>query len=109
LDRNKLTYIPDAPRVAEQGFPQNFDWNFLPAKFFDSKMKAAFSEINLSSIPLPSRLGNDLNGNGMKASSSAFEILSKSNGNLNGKDFDSGHEEAVKEISLKASRPRTFK
>lgn len=29
LDRSLLTIIPEAPRIAQQGFPPNFDWSFI--------------------------------------------------------------------------------
>lgn len=29
LDRSNLTVVPEAPRIAQQGFPPNFDWSFI--------------------------------------------------------------------------------
>jgi hypothetical protein len=63
-------------------------------------MKPANSEMNLSS---------NLNGNAMKTSNSAFEILSMSSSNLN--EVEGEVEEVVqKKKDVKAvDRPRTFK
>lgn len=62
-------------------------------------MKVASSEMNL---------GSNLNGNGMKASASAFEILSRSNSN-----GDEDKEEAKDVVEKKkvqaVERPKTFK
>lgn len=100
IDRSLLTNVPDAPRIAEQGFPPNFDWKFLPAKFYDSRMKSTVSELNLSS----------LNENGMKAASSAFELLSRSNSNLNEEPEQEPQEEVVeKKSAKKINRPKTFR
>lgn len=99
LDRSLLIVVPDAPRIAEQGFPPSFDWKFLPAKFYNTSLKPANSEINLSS---------NLNGNSMKTSNSAFEILSRSNSNL--VEGEGEAEEIVEKKEIKAvERPRTFK
>jgi hypothetical protein len=100
-----LVVVPDAPRIAEQGFPSSFDWKFLPAKFYaDSPMKPAHSDFNLSS---------NTNGNGMKPSNSAFEILSRSNSN-GVEDEPEPAPEVKEEVVVKKSakavnRPRTFK
>lgn len=101
-----MTFIPDAPRVAEQGFPPSFDWKFLPAKFYDTQMKNSTSEMNL----------NGLNGNvvnGMKASSSAFEILRNSTNDLREEEPEAEPEPEPEEVVVrrsakKVSRPRTF-
>lgn len=94
--------MPDAPRIAEQGFPATFDWKFLPPKFFSSSaMKGAVSEFNL----------NSMKSNGMKPSASAFEILSRSNTNLS----ENTHEEEQVDESFeqkeieKIERPKTYK
>lgn len=95
--------VPEAPRIAEQGFPPSFDWKFLPAKFYaDSPLKPAHSEINLSS---------NLNGNGIKPSVSAFEILSNSSGNLIEDEPEVVVVEEVVVVTKKSSkgRPKTFK
>lgn len=99
-----LTVIPEAPRIAEQGFPPNFDWKILPAKFYDSRMKSTVSEFNLSSNP---------NENGMKASSSAFELLSRSNSDSNLIEEPAEVTEevpvVVKKSARRSGRPKTFK
>ena len=109
LDRSLLTFIPDAPRISEQGFPPNFDWKFLPAKFYDSRMKSTVSEFNLSSV----------NENGMKAANSAFELLSRSNSNLNEEEPrqqpetkvepEPKEEVVAKKSAKKSARPKTFR
>jgi hypothetical protein len=88
-----LTVIPDAPRVAEQGFPPHFTWDILPAKFYDAPIRASHSEYNLSSNPSDSKV--------LKPSASAFDIIG-SNGNdiLNG-----GDEEDVQKVENE--RPMT--
>lgn len=106
MDRSFLSVIPEAPRIAEQGFPPNFDWKFLPAKFYDKKMSFTQSDLNLSS---------NVNENGMRASSSAFDILSRSNSNLNEAgpdapteaDPEAKEETLVKKSAKKSSRPKS--
>lgn len=109
LDRSLLTVIPDAPRIAEQGFPPSFDWKFMPAKFTEAKMKPSVSEFNLSSNVME---------NGMKPSISAMDILSRRNSNL--EEEDPGEKEKVgenveekpaakKKSAKKVARPKTFK
>lgn len=72
IDRTLLTVMPDAPRVAEQGFPPTFSWDSLPAKFFDvPTIKASQSHMNLSTHT----------ESHMKQSNSAFEILSRTESN----------------------------
>lgn len=104
LDRSNLVVVPEAPRIAEQGFPSSFDWKFLPAKFYaESPLKPAHSDFNLSS---------NTNGNGMKASSSAFEILSASSGNLIEDEPEPEVKDEVvvtKRSAKKVNRPKTFK
>lgn len=99
MDRSLLTTIPDAPRIAEQGFPPNFDWKFLPAKFYDSRMKSTVSEFNLSST----------NENGLKAAGSAFELLSRSNSNLNNVEPEVKEEAVAEKSAKKVSRPKSIK
>lgn len=112
MDRSLLSVVPDAPRIAEQGFPVSFDWKFLPPKFFASSMKGAVSEFNLNSI-----VGAP---NGMKSSVSAFEIISRSNSNANlGDTFEEEEdpletEEETDEsfenvVVEKVERPKTYK
>lgn len=98
MDRSFLIVVPDAPRISEQGFPPSFDWKFLPAKFSEVPLRPAQSELNLSS---------NTNGNGMKQSSSAFEIISRSNSNLNDDDAMEVKEEVVKKE--KKSRVKSSK
>lgn len=104
MDRSHLVVVPDAPRIAEQGFPPSFDWKFLPAKFSDVPMKPAHSEINLSS---------NANGisNGMKPSVSAFEIVTRSDSNLaeDEPEVEAKEEVVVKRSAKKVNRPQTFK
>jgi hypothetical protein len=89
--------VPDAPRIAEQGFPPSFDWKFLPPKFYNSSMKIANSDMNLN---------RNSDRNGMKNSASAFEILSRNNSNL---DEEVQSEEKVSKTELtNGDRPRTF-
>lgn len=103
IDRSLLVVVPDAPRIAEQGFPPGFDWKFLPAKFFNGKMKPASSEFNLSSNAM-------VNGNGMKPSVSSFEIVSRSHSNLNEADVGGEKQEVVvRKSAKKIGRPKTFK
>ena len=68
LDRSLLTVVPEAARIAEQGFPSSFDWNFLPAKFSNPVLKSSQSEYALN---------NNISSN-LKPSNSSFEILSTS-------------------------------
>jgi hypothetical protein len=89
--------VPDAPRIAEQGFPSSFDWKFLPAKFYNSTMKPANSEMNLST---------NVNGNSMKTSNSAFEILSSTSDNNDEREVETFV--SKKEVQT-VDRPRTFK
>lgn len=97
IDRGLLTVIPDAPRVAEQGFPPHFSWDSLPAKFYQPPLKFSQSEINLSS-----------NTEGyMKQSNSAFEILSTTDGNMNNEEVQ--EEEIQKLEQIDSERPKTFK
>ncbi|CRL04180.1 CLUMA_CG017287, isoform B [Clunio marinus] len=105
IDRALLVAIPDAPRVAEQGFPPSFDWNILPAKFFsENSIRSSQSEFNLSHVK----------ENTMKASSSAFEILSRSNSHQMEDESDPKHEQeserepVTKKSSKKVQRPKTF-
>lgn len=102
LDRSLLVVVPDAPRIAEQGFPPSFDWKILPAKFYDT-MKPSYSEKNLST---------NANENGMKSSSSAFEILSRSNSELKEEEPEpvvKEQEVVVKKSAKKSHRPKTFR
>lgn len=98
MDRSLLVVVPDAPRIAEQGFPPSFDWKFLPAKFYNSSMKPANSDFNIS---------NNLNGNGMKNSTSAFEILSRNNSNVDDEE-EKSDEVVVKKEAKTIERPSTF-
>ncbi|KAL7031544.1 hypothetical protein ACKWTF_007045 [Chironomus riparius] len=93
IDRGLLTVIPDAPRIAEQGFPSHFSWDNLPAKFYQPPLKFSRSEINLSS---------NSTENVMKQSSSAFEILSTTDSNMN-------NEEDIQKVDFMTNeRPKTF-
>lgn len=102
--------IPDAPRIAEQGFPSNFSWDILPAKFYEAPLKVAHSELNLSSNPEPD--SDVVVGNGMKSSKSAFEILSLSDNMMNNVETEEEvrvEEEKIKKVVSKTvERPKTF-
>jgi hypothetical protein len=93
VDRSLLTVVPDAPRVAEQGFPPNFTWDILPAKFYEAPIRAAVSEMNLSMKP---------EGNLLKPSVSSFEIMSRSDSMQNGEE-----EEFTKTEALVVARPKS--
>ncbi|XP_070506432.1 uncharacterized protein [Chironomus tepperi] len=97
IDRGLLTVIPDAPRIAEQGFPSHFSWDNLPAKFYQPPLKFSQSEINLS---------NNHTENVMKQSSSAFEILSTTDSNMN--NGDDIEEDVQKANFTTNERPKTF-
>jgi hypothetical protein len=88
--------IPDAPRVAGQGFPSHFSWNFLPAKFFDAPLKASQSEFNLSS-----------NENKLKPSNSAFEILSRSESLNDVNEMEESSEKGEEPKVEKVDHPKT--
>lgn len=64
-------------------------------------MKTTVSDLNLSSA----------NENGLKASSSAFELLSRSNSNLNEEEPEAEPKEevVVKKSAKKANRPKTVR
>lgn len=69
-------------------------------------MKAAHSDMNISRRHNGIGLKvNEFNGNGMKASSSAFELVNNSKENLNEEEPEA---KLVKKSSIKVSRPRTF-
>lgn len=114
IDRSFLSVVPDAPRIAEQGFPLSFDWKFLPPKFFtNAALKGAMSEFHLNQIGVAP--------NGLKSSVSAFEILSRSNTNL--EDTFDEEEESFEKLEQEAEyaeqqhqvvvdrleRPKTYK
>lgn len=99
INRSYLTTIPEAPRIAEQGFPPSFDWNFLPAKFYDTQMKSSYSDFNLSSNVTSNASNN------MKSSKSAFEILSKPNDEVQ----EVKEPEVVSQVVEAIDRPKTFK
>ncbi|KAG5684639.1 hypothetical protein PVAND_013859 [Polypedilum vanderplanki] len=99
IDRTLLTVIPDAPRIAEQGFPSNFTWDILPAKFYEAPLRVAHSELNLS---------NNINDGGMKPSVSSFEIISRSDDMYNNGEEETHEEEITKVEIKKVNRPKSF-
>jgi hypothetical protein len=100
IDKSLLTVIPDAPRVAEQGFPPNFTWDILPAKFYEAPIRVARSELNLSS---------NHEGSLLKPSVSSFDIISRSESLNNGDAEEAQEEEIVKTEVSKVDRPKSIK
>lgn len=95
-----MNVIPDAPRVSEQGFPPNFSWEILPAKFHEAQIKVSHSELNLSS--------NNDEEVGMKQSNSAFEILSMNEANTEQIESELVDEDEMKKLEIETlERPQT--
>lgn len=112
MDRSFLTVVPEAPRIAQQGFPPNFDWNFISdidAKTYNppTKSQSDYTINNSSVIKSAQRKGSFdalsstdaedfTNGNGEADDS----------GNDNNEDEEADQTETADEMTQ--SRPSTF-